>query len=392
MYDPRDSTKMRVWCLRALVMCCCVGIASAGYGESAYPPNNPAQSADKRDVEHQLRQLKQALMTLAMDQKARVAASGWTDRNGALNEDLMVFSGLALEKLRPIVRRNRFGVETTELVYAAETSDQTCDAAPIRMQRLGLTVTVERQGSADGENMARAAARLLQQRIHAEVAQSNLSNVGAVLTTEPTQSSRKSTYLRYMTASPASSQDLYLDLQVRTAERRPPLHRYSLVERVRPDKTLKVGLNLIAQGVVVLSLQTDVLLPSSRQSANDQLAWLALPQASKQSLVDWLTEVLPDIAKAVNCYGESGLAIAANASEMTLLGGRDAGVYHGQRMAILPTSRRLSVLGLEQSLTVVGLAEVTGVGPRSATLTMYAGPSRNDTADMMAVPIAAFTP
>jgi hypothetical protein len=53
------------------------------------------------DVEHQLRQLKQALMTLAMDQKARVAASGWTDRNGALNEDLMVFSGLALEKLRP---------------------------------------------------------------------------------------------------------------------------------------------------------------------------------------------------------------------------------------------------------------------------------------------------
>jgi hypothetical protein len=373
-------------------MCCCVGIASVGYGESAYRPNNPAQSADKRGVENQLRQLKQALMTLAMDQKARVAASGWTDRNGALNEDLMVFSSLVLEKLRPIVRRNRFGVETTELVYAAETSDETCGTAPIRMQRLGLSVTVERQGLPDGENMARAAASLLQQRIHAEVAQSNLSNVGAVLTIQPTQSSRKSTYLRYMTASPASSQDLHLDLQVRTAERRPPLHRYSLVERVRPDKTLKVGLNLIAQGVVVLSLQTDVLLPSSRQSANDQLAWLALPQVTKQGLVDWLDEVLPDVAQAVNCYGESGLAIAASASEMTLLGGRDAGVYQGQRMAIFPTSRRLSARGLEQSLTVVGLAEVTEVGPRSATLTMYAGPSRNDTADMMAVPIAAFTP
>jgi hypothetical protein len=187
MYDRLDSTKMKVWCLRALVMCCCVGIASVGYGESAYRPNNPAQSADKRGVENQLRQLKQALMTLAMDQKARVAASGWTDRNGALNEDLMVFSSLVLEKLRPIVRRNRFGVETTELVYAAEASDEPCGTAPIRMQRLGLSVTVERQGLPDGENMARAAASLLQQRIHAEVAQSNLSNVGAVLTIQPTQ-------------------------------------------------------------------------------------------------------------------------------------------------------------------------------------------------------------
>ena len=392
MDERRDYTKVKAWCLRALVICCCFGIATAGYGESAYRSNNLVQSADKGGAEHQLRQLKQALMGLAMEQKARVAASGWTDRDGALTEDLMVFSGLALEKLRPIVRRNRFGVETTELVYAARTSDETCGAAPIRMQRLGLTVSVERQGPADGQNMARAAASLLQQHIYAEFAQSNLSNVGAVLTSQPTHSSKESTYLRYMTASPASSQDLNLDLQVRTAERKPLLHRYGVMERVRPNKTLEVRLKLIAQGAVVLALQSDVLLPSSRQSANDQLAWLTLPQVTKQGLVGWLDKVLPDIAQAVNCYGELGLAIAANASEMTLLGGRDAGIYQGQRMAILPTSRRLSARGLEQSLTVVGLAEVTEVGPRSATLTMFAGPSRNDTADMVAVPIAAIIP
>ena len=61
-------------------------------------------------------------------------------------------------------------------------------------------------------------------------------------------------------------------------------------------------------------------------------------------------------------------------------------------MAILPTSRRLRARGLEQALRVVGLAEVTRVGPRSATLTMYAGPGQSDTADMMAVPMAAFAP
>ena len=99
---------------------------------------------------------------------------------------------------------------------------------------------------------------------------------------------------------------------------------------------------------------------------------------------------LPD-AQAVNCHGRAELAIAANASEITLLGGRDAGVFQGQRMAILPTSRRLRTRGLEQSLSVVGLAEVTQVGPRSATLTLYAGPGQGDMTDMMAVPMAAFT-
>ena len=60
-----------------------------------------------------------------------------------------------------------------------------------------------------------------------------------------------------------------------------------------------------------------------------------LPQSARQRLVDWLDAALPDVAQAVNCHGELGLAIAANASEITLLGGRDAGVFQGQRMAIL---------------------------------------------------------
>ena len=74
-----------------------------------------------------------------MDHKARIAASGWTDRNGALSEDLMVFSGLEVEKLRPIVRRNRFGVESTELIYAANTL-----TTPAGRHRLGYSVWVYR--------------------------------------------------------------------------------------------------------------------------------------------------------------------------------------------------------------------------------------------------------
>ena len=73
-----------------------------------------------------------------------------------------------------------------------------------------------------------------------------------------------------------------------------------------------------------------------------------LPQATKRGLVGWLDEALPEVAERELSW-RSGLAIAANANEITLLGGRDAGVYPGQRMAILPSSRRLSIRGLEQS-------------------------------------------
>ena len=304
----------------------------------------------------------------------------------------MVFSGLELEKLRPIVRRNRFGVESTQLVYAANTSENTCGTTPTRLQRLGLSIAIERQSQTANENMARAAAQVLHQHIHAEVAQNKLDHVASLFTTQPVGSQGMSTYLRYMTASPVNTQDLQLDLQVRIADLKPLEHRLGLRERVRWNKSLEVELNLMARGAAVLSLRTDVPLPSSRQLANSQLAWLELPQASKRDLMDWLDEVLPQVARAVNCHGESGLTIAANANEVTLLGGLDAGVYPGQRMAILPSSRRLSIRGLEQSLSVVGLAEVTSVGPRGATLRMYAGPDLRDIADMIAVPMAAFAP
>jgi len=391
MFDRRKSTQRKPrrlsLLLQAIAMCCCIGIGGWAHGE-----NDSASTGVVQGAEDQLRQLKQALLTLAVDEKARIAASGWTDRDGALNEDLMVFSGLELERLRPTVRRNRFGVETTELVYAAATQDEICGASLARRQRLGFSVTIHRHGQAAGENMARAAASLMQRHIHAEVARSSLSNVAVLLNAQAEQSSGMSTYLRYMTAAPESSQDLNLEIRLRTADRKPLLHRYGLLERVRSSKSLEVQLLLMAQGAAVLTLQTEVPLPSNRQSVKDQLAWLELPQSTKQSLVEWLDAALPDVARAVNCHGESGLAIAANASEITLLGGRDAGVYQGQRMAILPTSRRLRARGLEQSLSVVGLAEVTRVGPRSATLTMYAGPGQSDTADMMAVPMAAFAP
>ena len=70
------------------------------------------------DSQEQLRQLKQAFFALAMERDALVAASGWTNSDGAMGEDVLVFSGVQLERLRPTLRRDRFGREVAELVYA----------------------------------------------------------------------------------------------------------------------------------------------------------------------------------------------------------------------------------------------------------------------------------
>ena len=67
MSDRRNSNQTNAWRLRLLVLCCCAGIASLGYGENSYRLSGIASSTDRPGVENQLRQLKQALLTLAMD-------------------------------------------------------------------------------------------------------------------------------------------------------------------------------------------------------------------------------------------------------------------------------------------------------------------------------------
>ena len=93
---------------------------------------NAGNGSAEGDSQAQLRQLKQAFLTLAMERQARIAASGWTDSDGAMGEDVMVFSDVQLERLRPNLRRDRFGREVAELVYApAATGSAECVAQPL---------------------------------------------------------------------------------------------------------------------------------------------------------------------------------------------------------------------------------------------------------------------
>ena len=359
---------------------------------------NAGEGLVEGDSQEQLRQLKQAFLALAMEREARVAASGWTNSDGAMGEDVMVFSDVQLERLRPTLRRDRFGREVAELVYASgtvedATENAACVAQPLRPQRLSLKVAVDTSGSAQTANMARSAATLLRDQIKAAYDEDRLAGVSTLIT-GPVRSgnsagTRQSAYHRYMTEGPRSTADMELRLRVSAQESQPTLQRVGLWRAARSGMRVQVEADLITAQGSVLPLETSILVGSTRQSSQDQLAWLTLPKSAHQTLAQWLDEALVEIGAGIGCHGETALTLAMNAEQLTLNGGFDAGIYRGQRLAILPTSRHLNARGLESAMGVVSLARVVRVTPRNATLEVYAGAAELNASQMMAIPMAA---
>jgi hypothetical protein len=359
---------------------------------------NAGEGLVEGDSQEQLRQLKQAFLALAMEREARVAASGWTNSDGAMGEDVMVFSDVQLERLRPTLRRDRFGREVAELVYASGTAEDAtenaaCVAQPLRPQRLSLKVAVDTSGSAQTANMARSAATLLRDQIKAAYDEDRLAGVSTLIT-GPVRSgnsagTRQSAYHRYMTKGPRSTADMELRLRVSAQESQPTLQRVGLWRAARSGMRVQVEADLITAQGSVLPLETSIFVGSTRQSSQDQLAWLTLPKSAHQTLAQWLDEALVEIGAGIGCHGETALTLAMNAEQLTLNGGFDAGIYRGQRLAILPTSRHLNARGLESAMGVVSLARVVRVTPRNATLEVYAGAADLNASQMMAIPMAA---
>lgn len=359
---------------------------------------NAGEGLVEGDSQEQLRQLKQAFLALAMEREARVAASGWTNSDGAMGEDVMVFSNVQLERLRPTLRRDRFGREVAELVYASGTAEDAtensaCVAQPLRPQRLSLKVAVDTSGSAQTANMARSAATLLRDQIKSAYDEDRLAGVSTLITgplrSGASAGTRQSAYHRYMTEEPRNTADMELRLRVSAQESRPTLQRVGLWRAARSGMRVQVKADLITAQGNVLPLETSIYVGSTRQSSQDQLAWLTLPKSARQTLAQWLDEAIVVIGAGIGCYGETALTLAMNAEQLTLNGGFDAGIYRGQRLAILPTSRHLNARGLESAMGVVSLARVVRVTPRNATLEVYAGAADLNASQMMAIPMAA---
>lgn len=356
---------------------------------NAYAQQEPMIASVSQTVESedQLRELKQSLLTLAMEGKARVAASGWTNSRGTLREDVMVFSDLQLEQLRPTVNGTRYG--KASLTYADKSAAQGCQASSPRPQRVGLNIAIEPSASASASNMAAAAGAVVEKSLAAGVRDGGLARIATLQAAASTQAVL-SAYQHHMTAGPARVEDLQLRVRIEVSEGKTIAQRLNPIPPIRRGMRLKLVMSLIAADQVVADWQETLSIGSSKQATRNQLAWIDLPQGTTEALQQWLQTTLGELNTAIHCHGQTAILLTASAAQMTLQGGTDIGIYPGQRMAILPTSHRFRSRGLQSSLAVIGLAEVTQVGPHSAMLNVYAGPPPEDAAGMMALPISSF--
>ena len=387
------SPASKQWSWVLMVCLLSLGAGPSAHGQGMAVPGDEtagvfAQSSGLGSAEDQLRQLKQSLLAFAMERKARVAASGWTDRSGAMSEDVMVFSDIAVARLQPVMRPSRYGSAKIQWALRGYPPQPVCVDQDIRRQRLGLVVNRGPSANPSDHNLAKAAADrvvgYLQQALERGALSQAASLTGGSVKSAPTASA----YHRYMTAAPVVEEDLRLQVTIAAAQDNTPLGRVMRIGSVRPSKRVSVELTLVAQDNTVGSWQQDFVVASNSQATGDQRAWLELTDASEAALQNWLQQITNDINGAIGCYGETAVTIVDSGGQATLSGGRDIGIYPGQRLAILPTDKRFRNRGLESSLGVMGLAQVVRVGPRSATVSIIAGPAEGDFADMMAVPVA----
>jgi hypothetical protein len=257
---------------------------------------------------------------------------------------------------------------------------------------VGLTINLGANTTPANENLARNAADLVADGLSGAVVQGALSNVAVLVSGEALGGVPVSTYYRFMTVGPAQQEDLQLRVAIAVERDTSVLRWFTPSKVVRAPKRLTIELALVTEAEVVASWRNSFAVESSSQSKRDQMAWLALPDQLRAALTKWLAQAVNDINGAISCHGDTAIAFAASGTQATLQGGRDIGVYAGQRLAILPTSSRMRDRGLQSSLSVMGLAEVVQVGPHSARVNVYAGPQAGDFEGMMAVPISVLSP
>ena len=419
--------------------------------------------------DEQLQELKRALMDYAVEHRALVSASGWTDSDGALNEDVLVFSELNLESLRPIAVSNRFGVRGTSFApnslqapaterrqndaqlntdqkpaesnrlrrllsqgvekaipaslkmgwlrksqrkpsYVFFPEETQCSESGVtRLQRIRLDVRAAPTSDVAVYNMANISAAAIQQALSMAINQGGLSAV-AVLASPPISDNRLSSYQRYLTSGYQVDPDATLRILV-SADRDPTiLSRMRIAGQARPDLVLRIEAAFATDDAIIFQQVEYVAIPTSAAERRQQMAWLDLPQASKDALKTYIASTEDHLNTAARCLDRSAIPLSslrqasltrrgpgggsstiAGSSGGELSAGSDIGLYRGQRFAILPNSLRARSRGLEATLDAVGLAEIVSIGPNTAQIEIYAGSSPTDMSNMLAIPLASLT-
>ncbi len=356
-----------------------------------------SQHVDPADGEAQLEELKRDLLDIALDTRASVMASAWSDAEGALSEDIMVFSELNLAHLHAVPSRGAFGRHLNTLQLSEPTDSEDCAAQrPVRRQRIGVRFNAPATQAPAARNIVASARTFLDRELSAVIETGSMRSL-AILASSSHDAVQQSAYRQFLTGSVSRSPDLSLVVSLDASPTTPILQRAKLMAFSRPDQWLHIEMVLQNSQGVLFESATRHRVRSSARDQEQQRAWLSLPDRSYPQLAEWVAEAAEGMAQAVGCYQGSAVQVAhldgneGISQGGVLQGGRDIGLYVGQELLLLPSNRRHQSRGLEATLGAMNLVRIVRVGDYSANFEVYAGTRRNDHGELMALPLSALS-
>ena len=355
---------------------------------------------DSIDSERSLANIKSSLLEYALDNKAYVAANSWISGSGSIEEELLVYNRLDLEELRfqtfDYGRGDRgsriYDVNEANIsrgfgsrLRSRKEENGSCELPAPRKQRLLLEVEQSTSTDTVAINLANHANRVVSDVIKSQNAQNSLNQNLVIY--EPNRG--KSGYQLYFTGAYQGPSDLKLVISSNASKYQ---IKRALKNSINPWRSSPRSYELNVS-VSVRSSEGTILwsegFNSSVSSQNSQVLLTQLSESTISRIKNWSGWLMPMISKQARCHGKISLNMAGGRSGAgSIVGGKDIGLFKGQKFILAPKGERLSLEGLEKGLSMVSLAEIVSVYEHTAHIEVYAGMPELDYDNMLAIPLS----
>ena len=355
--------------------------------------------AELQDNERILANIKSSLLEYALDNKAYVSANSWISGSGSIEEELLVFNRLDLEDLRfqtfDYGRGERgsrlYNVNDANISkgfgskFRAKKESGACELPVSRKQRLLLEIQQSTSTDTVSINLSNHANKIFSDALESQTAR-NFLNQNVVIY-EPHQG--KSGYQLYYTGAYRGPGDLKLVVSSNASKSRVKRALKSSIKPwSKPPRTYDLEISVSVGSLDGTTLWSESFY-SNVSSQNSQVLLTQLPDSAISLIKNWSDRLVPIISKQALCHGKISLNMAEGSSGTgSIVGGKDIGLFKGQRFILAPKGERLRLEGLESGLSMVSLAEVVNVYEHSALIGVYAGLSELDYDNMVAIPLS----
>ena len=355
--------------------------------------------AELQDNERILANIKSSLLEYALDNKAYVSANSWISGSGSIEEELLVFNRLDLEDLRFQTFDYGRGERGSRLYnfndaniskgfgsrLRAKKENGACELPASRKQRLLLEIQQSTSTDTVSINLSNHANKIFSDALESQTAR-NFLNQNVVIY-EPHQG--KSGYQLYYTGAYRGPGDLKLVVSSNASKSRVKRALKSSIKPwSKPPRTYDLEISVSVGSLDGTTLWSESFY-SNVSSQNSQVLLTQLPDSAISLIKTWSDGLVPIISKQALCHGKISLNMVEGRSGTgSIVGGKDIGLFKGQRFILAPKGERLRLEGLENGLSMVSLAKIINVYEHSALIGVYAGMSELDYDNMVAIPLS----